>query len=142
MAHNEIEVDAPREQVFAVLANPAQYAEWVVGADAVHAADASWPAAGARLRHRTGMGPAAITDETEVVESHPPERLVLLAHLGPLGSFRVDMRLEELAERSTRVVMEEEPVEGVSRLAGPVGDAAGKVRNSLSLRRLKELAER
>ena len=142
MAHNEIEVAASRREVFAVLADAESYAEWVVGAASVTDADTHWPEPGARLRHRTGVGPAAIEDDTEVVASSPPERLVLIAHLGPLGDFRVDLRLEELGPALTRVVMEEEPVAGLSRLAGPVGDAAGRVRNTLSLRRLKELAER
>jgi hypothetical protein len=33
-------------------------------------------------------------------------------------------------------------VAGISKLAGPVGDVAGRVRNKLSLARLKALAER
>jgi len=142
MARNEIVVAAPRERVFGILADPAKYAEWVVGAAGVHDADERWPQAGSRLRHRTGVGRASIDDATEVVESQPPARIVLIAHLGVLGSFRVELVLEELEGAATRIVMEEEPIEGVSRLAGPVGDAAGRVRNALSLRRLKELSER
>jgi uncharacterized protein YndB with AHSA1/START domain len=142
MAENEIVVDAPRERVFAVLADPQSYSEWVVGAQAVRDADAAWPSPGSRLHHSTGAGPLTIDDSTEVVVSEPPEHLQLLAHLGPLGSFQVDLRLVEAGEGRTHVTMSEEPVEGISRVAGPVGDAAGRVRNKLSLGRLKELAER
>jgi uncharacterized protein YndB with AHSA1/START domain len=142
MAENEIVVDAPRERVFAVLADPTRYAEWVVGAQRVRDADTTWPQPGARLHHATGAGPLTIDDSTEVVAAEPPAHLALVAHLGPLGSFSVDLRLEEVGPARTRVLMVEEPVEGISKAAGPVGDAAGRVRNKLSLGRLKSLAER
>jgi hypothetical protein len=77
-----------------------------------------------------------------VVACDSPDRLELLAHLGPLGSFRVELTLEELEGARTRVTMVEAPVEGVSKLAGPVGDAVGRLRNRLTLGRLKEIAER
>jgi uncharacterized protein YndB with AHSA1/START domain len=142
VAENEIVVDAGRERVWQVLAEPATYAEWVVGASEVRDADAEWPQVGTRLHHSQGAGPLTIDDSTEVVESVPPERLVLLAHLGPVGSFRVELRLEDVDGAHTRIVMVEHPVEGVAKAAGPVGDAAGRIRNKLSLSRLKDLAER
>jgi uncharacterized protein YndB with AHSA1/START domain len=141
VADSDIVIGTSRERVFAVLADPARYAEWVVGAARVRGADSSWPAPGSRLHHSTGLGPATIDDSTEVVACDPPSRLVLLAHLGPLGSFQVELDLEQLGEQ-TRVHMREEAVEGISKAAGPVGDAAGRVRNKLSLARLKALAER
>ncbi len=142
MAENEIVIGASRERVFAVLADPAQYAEWVVGASRVRDADDAWPAPGSRFHHSTGVGPATIDDMTEVVECAAPGRLALLAHLGPLGTFRVELELEETGVELTHVRMREEPVEGISKAAGPVGDVAGRVRNKLSLARLKTLAER
>ncbi len=140
MAENEIVIEAPREQVFAVLADADRYADWVIGAARVRDADTAWPAPGTRLHHSSGTGPFTIDDSTEVVESEPPERLLLVAHLGPLGAFRVELVLRDDGP-STHVTMHEVPVEGISKLAGPVGDAVGAVRNKLSLRRLKELAE-
>jgi hypothetical protein len=113
-----------------------------MGAADVRSADDAWPAPGSRLHHSTGIGPLTIDDSTEVVACRAPERLELLAHLGPLGSFRVELTLEELAGSLTRVRMVEAPVEGISKLAGPVGDAAGRLRNKLSLAKLKEIAER
>jgi hypothetical protein len=142
MAENEIVVDAARPEVFAVLADGPRYHEWVMGAANVRDADDTWPAPGSRIHHSTGAGPLTIDDSTEVVACDPPERLALLAHLGPLGTFRVEFHLEELGPDRTRVTMAEAPVEGVSKLAGPVGDAVGKVRNKLSLAKLKEIAER
>jgi uncharacterized protein YndB with AHSA1/START domain len=141
VARNDIVIDAPREQVFGVLADGPRYHHWVMGAANVRDADDTWPAPGSRIHHSTGVGPLTIDDSTEVVECEPPTRLELLAHLGPLGSFRVEFKLDALAGNRTCVRMEEAPVEGVSKLAGPVGDAVGKLRNMLSLSRLKEIAE-
>jgi uncharacterized protein YndB with AHSA1/START domain len=142
VAENDVVIDASREQVFAVLADGPRYHEWVMGAADVRDADDAWPAPGSRIHHSTGVGPLTIDDSTEVVVCEQPRRLVLLAHLGPLGTFRVEFTLEALAGGSTRVRMTEAPVEGVSKLAGPVGDAVGRLRNRLSLARLKEIAER
>lgn len=142
MSDNEIVIRAPRDAVFAVLADPYTYSEWVVGAQEVRDADPTWPEPGALLHHSTGVGPATIDDSTRVIECDRPSHLKLVASLGPLGSFEVDLHLEETGDGLTHVQMHEEPVEGVSQLAGPVGDAAVRVRNKLSLGRLKELAER
>jgi len=141
VSENKIVVDAPPEHVFAVLADPHRYAEWVLGAARVRDADETWPAPGSLLHHSTGTGPLTIDDSTEVVECAAPRRLVLLARLGPLGAFRVELDLVPAGDSSTLVTMSEAPVEGVSKLAGPVGDAAGAVRNKLSLRALKQLVE-
>ncbi|MGN6800081.1 MAG: SRPBCC family protein [Gaiellaceae bacterium] len=141
MAENQVIIDASREEVFAVLADGPRYHHWVMGAADVRGADDEWPAPGSRIHHSTGVGPLTIDDSTEVVTCEPPRRLELLAHLGPLGSFRVEFKLDALAGGRTCVTMEEAPVEGVSKLAGPVGDALGKLRNMLSLARLKSIAE-
>lgn len=141
MSENTVEIAAPRARVFEILADPDAYAEWVVGADHIRAADDGWPAPAKRLYHSTGLGPVHVDDSTEVLECEPPGRLVLLAHLGPLGSFQVELVLAE-HDDATHVTMREAPVEGISRFAGPVGDAVGSARNALSLRKLKEIAER
>jgi uncharacterized protein YndB with AHSA1/START domain len=140
MAENEIDIAAPREQVFAILANPDRYAEWVLGTARVRDADSTWPAPGSHLHHSVGAGPVTVDDSTEVLACEEPERLVLLAHIGPLGSFRVELVLSAEGG-ATHVTMHEEPVSGVSELAGPASEALIKLRNSLSLGRLKELAE-
>lgn len=141
MTIDEIEIAVPPDQVFAVLADPDLYAEWVVGTDRIRDADAQWPAPGARIHHSVGAGPITIDDSTEVIAADPPVRLELLAHLGPLGSFQIELLLVAKSG-GTHVTMTEGPVEGISKFAGPVGDAVGSVRNKLSLGRLKELAER
>lgn len=139
MAENQIEVQAPPEQVWAVLAEPQTYDEWVVGAQAVRDADSTWPQAGSKLHHRTGVGPLTIDDETMVELADAPTKLVLLAKVRPAGDFRVTLELRA-TPAGTTVVMHEEPVGGVATVV-PGTDAAIAARNSFSLRRLKALAE-
>jgi uncharacterized protein YndB with AHSA1/START domain len=139
VAENEIEIAASPERVWAVLADAQRYADWVVGAQDVQDADASWPAPGSRLRHRTGVGPLAIEDETRVEEAEPPTRLVLHAKVGPAGAFRVTLVLRADAAGTT-IFMDEEPVDGIATVT-PGVDPAVHARNTISLERLKELAE-
>jgi uncharacterized protein YndB with AHSA1/START domain len=140
MAENEIVIAVPRRRVFEILADPDRYAEWLVGTARVRDADPAWPAPGARLHHSVGAGPVTVDDSTEVLECDAPERLLLLARLGPLGSFRVELVLRDDGT-TTHVTMDEVAVEGISKLAEPLTGAAVGVRNQLSLGRLKELAE-
>lgn len=141
MARNEVVIDALPARVFEVLSDASLYDDWVVGAQEVRGAGARWPERGAQLEHRSGVGPLAIEDSTEVLDSDPPRRLVLLAHLGPAGDARVELTLEQVGD-GTRVVMVEEPASPIgSSLKNPVSDGLVRGRNALSLRRLKELAE-
>ena len=140
MAENEIDIAVPRERVFAILADPQRYADWVVGASRVRDADSTWPTPGSLLHHSVGAEPVTIDDSTEVLECEEPKRLVLLARLGALGSFRVELLLRDEGD-STHVTMHEVAVAGVSKLAEPVTSVGIGVRNTISLGRLKELAE-
>jgi uncharacterized protein YndB with AHSA1/START domain len=139
VAVNEIAIDAPPERVFAVLADAETYAEWVYGAQDVLDSDPEWPAVGAGLEHESGLPGVTLVDETIVLESEPPRRLVLRAKVGVLGEFRVELVLTPEGS-GTRVTMTEEPVAGAARLGGPVTTAGLLVRNLLSLRKLRELS--
>lgn len=138
-AENEIEIAAPPERVWQVLANPENFDDWVVGAKDVRDADESWPAVGSKLHHSTGIGPLTIDDETQVEISESPTRLVLLAKVGAAGQFRVTLELRP-TPAGTQLWMHEEPVEGFADHV-PGTDSAIHVRNGISLERLKELAE-
>ena len=141
MAVNEIEVAAAPEAVFAVLADPERYADWVVGAAETDELDPSWPAEGATLRYEAGAGPLTVAGVTEVVESEPPRRLVLRALVPSLGEVAIELELEASAA-GTRVVMREEPVEGVLEAAHTkLSDAALSRRNEVALDRLRRLVE-
>jgi uncharacterized protein YndB with AHSA1/START domain len=142
VARNQIEVTVPPSVVFAVLADPARYRDWVVGAREIRGFDHDWPAPGASFRHRFGLGPAAVSDVTTVLAADPPAELVLVAGFGPVGAAKVRIRVDRSGPGSL-VTMEERPV------SGPLGavrgarllDLAIQVRNAESLRRLRHLAQ-
>jgi uncharacterized protein YndB with AHSA1/START domain len=141
MARNTTEFPVPPEQVWAVLADPDAYAHWVVGSKYIRDADPSWPAEGAKFHHTVGIGPLTIKDNTQVLESRAPERLVLRARARPSGTANVVMQLEP-HESGTRVVMEEFPVSGLAKIIhNPLQDKLIYHRNVESLRRLRHLAE-
>ncbi len=141
MAVNEIDVLAPPQAVWDVLADPQAYAEWGLGTKRVRGADDGFPAAGTRLYHTIGAGPLTLSDSTAVVEAEPPERLVLDAKAGPLGSARVTVTLHE-RDGGPRIVLAERGSRGPSRLRGPAGELVLRGRNRWSLERLKEIVER
>ena len=136
MAETTVWVAAAAEDVWAVLADPGRYAEWVAGTSETHGVDGTWPAQGARLRYRL---PGGVGDETSVVSADAPHVLVLLASLGPLASLAITIELKESGD-GTRVSLREEP-RGGAALGGPLADAANTLRGAFSLERLKELVE-
>jgi len=140
MARAEIDVAAPPETVWAVLAEPAAYGEWVVGTK-VTRADSSWPEVGSALEYRVELGPVRAGDETRVVEAEPPRLLVLRAELKQFGAAGIRLELQPSAG-GTHVVMEEDAVEGLAAtLRTQVSDAVLKTRADVALGRLKRLAE-
>jgi uncharacterized protein YndB with AHSA1/START domain len=140
MARNVTTFPVPIQQVFAVLADPQTYAYWVVGSDSIRDADASWPAVGAKLHHRVGVGPFKLNDNTEVLEVTKPVRLVLQARARPLGTARVILELIDLGD-GTQVTMIEGPGDRFSRLLhNPIADYLLRRRNDEALRRLGKLA--
>jgi uncharacterized protein YndB with AHSA1/START domain len=133
---------ATPDQVWEVLADGWLYPLWVVGASRMREVDESWPAAGARLHHSVGSWPVLIDDETEVLESKPPSRLVLRAHAWPGGAARVVLRVEPHPE-GTSVTIEEDVETGPGRLMPSLlRQPALAWRNTETMRRLAFLAER
>lgn len=141
MARSEIVVAAPPEAVWAVLADPGAYGEWVVGPRQVTLADAGWPEVGSTLEYEVGIDPVSVRDTTRVVEAEPPRLLVLLAQARQLGAMTIRVELEPSGD-GTHVVLDEQPTEGLlDTLHNPLSDAALKARNDLALGRLRRLAE-
>ena len=141
MATTREHIAAAPERVFAVLAEPGNYADWVVGSDTIRDADPHWPAVGSRFYHRVGTGPLKVSDHTEVIDADPPRRLVLHARARPLGTAVVTLELEP-REGGTEVTMTEtagDPLSrlGINRLTDPLMHA----RNMKSLQRLRRIAE-
>jgi uncharacterized protein YndB with AHSA1/START domain len=140
MARNVAFFPVSIDRVFGVLSDPGSYAYWVVGSHSIRDADADWPAVGAKLHHRVGVGPLTLSDNTEVLEVSAPARLVLQARARPLGTARVTLELVTQDE-GTQVTMIEEPGDVFSRLLhNPLSDVLLRRRNDEALRRLGELA--
>ena len=136
-------IEAPADQVFAVLADGWTYSDWVVGTAHIRDVDVSWPAVGARLHHRAGPWPLSISDKSTVTAVTPGRRIALTAGLWPLGEAAVDIVLEPAGASATRVTMHE------TFRSGPLLWARNKIndlilhgRNVEALRRLADLAER
>ncbi len=142
MAANRVHVHAAPEEVFAVLADPERYPDWVVGAAGIRDHDEEFPAVGSRFHHKVGSWPVGIRDYTEVTAIDPPARIVLKAKARPLGTVTIALELRESAG-GTEVRMEEVPGDRVTSLfvGNPLADAALRVRNAEALARLKRLVE-
>ncbi len=141
MAITHKQMAAPPERVFAVLADPAKYADWVVGSDIIRDADANWPAVGARFHHRVGFWMFKVNDHTEVLDVDPPLRLVMHARARPVGTAQVTMLLTEYTG-GTYVTMIESAGDRLSRVGiNRLTDPLVHLRNVKSLRRLKRIVE-
>lgn len=142
MARNRVHVHASPERVFAILADPERYPDWVVGAAGIRDYDEDFPAVGTRFHHKVGSWPVGVKDHTEVMEVDPPHRIVLKAKARPLGTATITLDLRESAD-GTEVAMEEVPGDRLTSLAigNPVADTALRLRNAEALTRLKRLAE-
>jgi len=140
VACNERTIPATPEQIWAVLADPHSYERWVVGAKDIRAADGEWPEPGSKLQHTSGLGPFSLKDNTKVIESEPPRRLVLEARGRPLGIARIEITLEP--QRSATLVSMVEhavrpaPAAAVNAAISPLMHS----RNVETLRRLEEAA--
>jgi uncharacterized protein YndB with AHSA1/START domain len=138
MAVTTRDIPASPDEVWAVLADPKRYADWVVGAKEVRGLEGDWPAPGARFHHTVGLGPIHIHDSTSVLESSPPRRLILRARARPLGHARIALELTQSGV-GTRVVMTEEPTSPLASLGQRVLDPLIHTRNVEALRRLEGL---
>ena len=141
MATTRTQIAASPDEVFAALANPENYGDWVVGSDTIRDADPGWPKVGSRFHHRIGFGPLKVNDHTEVLAVDPPHRLVMHAHARPLGTAKVTMLLFG-HDGGTDVTMIEIAGDRLSRLAlNRLTDPLIHVRKVEALRRLKRIVE-
>jgi uncharacterized protein YndB with AHSA1/START domain len=132
-------VAAPPEAVFAVLAEPRTYPDWLVGAQRIRSVDRDFPAPGAGFDHSVGPTEATtVDDSSEVLDADPPHRLSLLVHAGLLHA-RVDLLLVP-RDDGTEVRFRERPVGWAAALT-PLVRPTLHARNLESLRRLSDLVE-
>jgi uncharacterized protein YndB with AHSA1/START domain len=141
MSTVHLKFDVTPERVWATLADPETYGDWVVGSHSIRDADATWPEPGSRFYHRVGIGPLRVRDHTEVLESAPPHRLVLHARARPLGTARVELVVSRDGEGSL-VTIQETAGDPLSLIAiNPLTAKLMEARNVETLRRLKRIAE-
>ena len=142
MAEVVLNVEAPVDAVWAVLADGWSYAGWVVGASHIRDVDKGWPEVGTRIHHSVGPWPLVINDTTEVVRCEPGELLELDARLWPAGAARITFTLHARGESRTEVRMAERVVRGPSTLMPKVvQDVLLTPRNKETLQRLDDLAK-
>jgi uncharacterized protein YndB with AHSA1/START domain len=136
-------VEAPPEQVFAVLADGWTYSDWVVGTAHIRDVDPGWPAVGTRLHHKAGPWPVSLRDSSKVLAMEPDRKLTLQVRLWPLGEATVEMELVPVGTNATEVSMFEEfragPLQGIQN---KINDVLLHQRNVEALRRLADLAMR
>jgi uncharacterized protein YndB with AHSA1/START domain len=135
-------MSVPPDRVFAVLNDGWLYGLWVVGASHIRDVDDAWPQAGARIYHAFGPWPLLVRDQTTMLESDPPHRLVLQARAWPAGQARIEVTATPRAGGSL-VELNEYPVSGLGALLhNPLADKLLYRRNVESLARLAALVER
>ncbi|MDP1795496.1 MAG: hypothetical protein Q8K63_15260 [Acidimicrobiales bacterium] len=132
-------VEAPRDDVFNLLADPRTYPDWLVGAQRIRDVDDEFPAEGTKFEHSVGPTEATtVDDNTEVIETHGHRQLMLEVHAGPFkGEVEFDLRKRGEA---TEVVMREKPI-GPAALLTPFIRPILALRNQRSMRQLAYIAQ-
>ncbi|MFF6883019.1 SRPBCC family protein [Streptomyces sp. NPDC012421] len=135
-------VRRPPQSVWAVLADPTSYGEWVAGPSESVPLDDTWPAVDSRLRYRIRLGPWAVEGVTTVRHQETGRELELEAAFPPLGTARIFLQLRPWGEE-TLVVCDEHPLRGLGgALHNPVSEAALQLRHRGMLARLAAVVER
>lgn len=104
-------LDVPADEAFRLLEDPGSFERLVAGARRIRRFDSRWPERGTLLDHTVGFPPLLVRDHTEVMEEQRPRRLLLDAHIWPLGRLTVEFSIEPVGKGS-RLTVREEPEEG------------------------------
>lgn len=140
MAERQQLVKCSPHQVWQVLANGESYAQWVVGTQEILEVDPAWPAVGAALRFRAGIGPLHFEDSCVVRICEPERRLELEAIAEPFGTARIAFTLIPWSTH-TLVILDEHPLRGPGALLqGPPSELILHLRNRRILGNLARTA--
>lgn len=138
MALRNVLIDAQPSDVWEVLADGYSYPRWVVGTRSVESVDPSWPAVGANLHYRAGVGPFQIADVTTIRVSDPPHHLEMEAHMR-LVTVRISVEVRPWADQAL-VIVDEHPLRGSSlAFENPLSEGLLTMRNRLMLTRLADV---
>lgn len=141
MAEDRTIVDTPSSAVFAVLADPRRYEQFVVGNSAIRSFDPHWPEEGSEFQHSLGVKPLVIQDSSTALATDRQTYLVMLTRMGFLGATITSFRLSS-RPAGTEVEIREEPVWGmVVWMWSKMVDQMLAWRNRRLLVRLRKLAE-
>jgi hypothetical protein len=113
------------------------YARWVVGTSEISSVDETWPEPGARLRYRLGRGPLSKEDETRSMRLVDGSELELEAVGRPLGTARVDFRVDAVRDGSLVTIIEHPTKGPLATLHNPGFELLVYLRNVETLRRLE-----
>lgn len=131
----------PPRSVWAVLADPTLYGEWVVGPSESMPLDDTWPASGSRLRYTVRLGPWSAEGVTTVRHQETHRELELEASFKALGTARIFLQLRPWGEE-TLVVCDEHPLRGLGgSLHNSLSEAALQLRHRGMLARLARVVE-
>ncbi len=131
----------PPRSVWAVLADPTLYGEWVVGPSESTPLDPTWPALGSRLRYTVRLGPWSAQGMTTVRHQETGKELELEASFKALGTARIFLQLRPWGEE-TLIICDEHPLRGLGgTLHNPVSEAALQLRHRGMLARLARVVE-
>ncbi|MFE5945402.1 SRPBCC family protein [Streptomyces sp. NPDC056480] len=135
-------ISRPSHAVWAVLADPTRYGEWVVGPSESTPLDRSWPEVGSRLRYTVRLGPWSTDGTTTVRHAVSGCELELEAVFKALGTTaRIFLQLRPWGEQ-TLVVCDEHPLRGLGgTLHNSVSEAALQLRHRGMLARLARVVE-
>lgn len=140
MSRNRRLILASPAEVWSLLSDGHRYGEWVTGTQEVLVADPHWPAVGARLRVRVGVGRLVLDDTVVVRISEPESRLQLEAKAGPFGAARIAMHLIPWGEH-TLLILDWHPLRGPGiRMHGLPVDYVVAIRNGMMLTKLARIA--
>jgi uncharacterized protein YndB with AHSA1/START domain len=142
MAHTAREFHRSPSELFAVIADPATYPDWLVGTSKIRDIEHNFPSPGATFRHTVGMRPFAVPDLTVVRDVEPDRSLTLSVRARPLFSAEVIFRIVGDDERSVVTIEEEPTLRLLGNVLRPLVDPVIHHRNHRSLRRLEALMDR
>ncbi|MEJ8645694.1 SRPBCC family protein [Streptomyces sp. MS1.HAVA.3] len=131
----------PPQAVWAVLADPTRYGEWVVGPSESTPLDAAWPEVGSRLRYTVRLGPWSTDGVTTVRHREPGKELELEASFKSLGTARIFLQLRPWGEE-TLVICDEHPLRGIgATLHNSASETLLQLRHRGMLARLARIVE-
>lgn len=133
-------IKARPDDVWAVLADPTTYPDWLIGAQLVRSVDGDFPRPGSDFHHEVGPNKElTLPDSTTAIEAERPRLLALKVRARPFLEAIARFELLEVPD-GTELVLGEQPV-GPFRFAAPVLRPLVAARNARSLAKLAELVE-